>query len=117
MSVAKPVGWLLWLPHCSCLIVLCILFFRHSIGTEEQVVRRARVSMAVTPVTKQIDTLAAEFPAQTNYLYVTISCRLDHWITRSRHERTDPCAVQNWRFVMPMPPMCLNEQVHDVSWH
>lgn len=29
--------------------------------------------MGVLPVVKQIDTLAAEFPAQTNYLYVTYS--------------------------------------------
>jgi len=29
--------------------------------------------MGVTPVVKQIDTLAAEFPAHTNYLYVTYS--------------------------------------------
>jgi hypothetical protein len=33
--------------------------------------RRRRISMGVTPVVKQIDTLAAEFPAQTNYLYMT----------------------------------------------
>ena len=29
--------------------------------------------MGITPVVKQIDTLAAEYPAQTNYLYVTYS--------------------------------------------
>ncbi|KAJ1460559.1 hypothetical protein M885DRAFT_509598 [Pelagophyceae sp. CCMP2097] len=34
-------------------------------------VRRARLSVGVRPVTKQIDTLAAEFPARTNYLYMT----------------------------------------------
>lgn len=34
-------------------------------------VRRRRIAQGVKPVVKQIDTLAAEFPAQTNYLYVT----------------------------------------------
>ena len=36
-------------------------------------VRRIRKEMGVLPVVKQIDTLAAEYPAQTNYLYVTYS--------------------------------------------
>mgnify|MGYP002525336958 CR=1 FL=1 len=36
-------------------------------------VRRLRKEMGVLPVVKQIDTLAAEYPAKTNYLYVTYS--------------------------------------------
>lgn len=35
------------------------------------VVRQLRKSYGILPVVKQIDTLAAEYPAQTNYLYVT----------------------------------------------
>lgn len=35
------------------------------------VVRMLRKSYGILPVVKQIDTLAAEYPAQTNYLYVT----------------------------------------------
>ena len=34
-------------------------------------VRKARKAAGVTPFVKQIDTLAAEYPAQTNYLYTT----------------------------------------------
>ena len=34
-------------------------------------IRRYRKSLGIVPVVKQIDTLAAEFPAQTNYLYLT----------------------------------------------
>ena len=34
-------------------------------------VRKIRKDFGIVPVTKQIDTLAAEFPAQTNYLYCT----------------------------------------------
>lgn len=36
-------------------------------------VRNHRKSVGILPVVKQIDTLAAEYPAQTNYLYLTYS--------------------------------------------
>ena len=50
-----------------------------AIGLEEQMdmeeavntVRRYRKKLGILPVVKQIDTLAAEYPAQTNYLYLT----------------------------------------------
>lgn len=35
------------------------------------VIRHLRKTYGILPVVKQIDTLAAEYPAQTNYLYVT----------------------------------------------
>lgn len=35
------------------------------------VIRQLRKNYGILPVVKQIDTLAAEYPAQTNYLYVT----------------------------------------------
>ena len=37
----------------------------------EQVIRNLRKDMGITPFVKRIDTLAAEFPADTNYLYTT----------------------------------------------
>ena len=51
-----------------------------AIGLEDEIgnmhkamleVRRMRKERSILPVVKQIDTLAAEYPAQTNYLYVT----------------------------------------------
>jgi len=42
-----------------------------TLGADEVAVRRHRKELGVLPVVKQIDTLAAEFPAQTNYLYMT----------------------------------------------
>merc|ERR1719210_3115437 len=44
-----------------------------ALGTkvEESAVRMARKEAKILPVVKQIDTLAAEFPAVTNYLYMT----------------------------------------------
>ncbi|MDP3741905.1 MAG: carbamoyl-phosphate synthase (glutamine-hydrolyzing) large subunit, partial [Candidatus Micrarchaeota archaeon] len=40
-------------------------------NTTESKIREQRKKLNVIPVVKQIDTLAAEYPAQTNYLYVT----------------------------------------------
>lgn len=53
-----------------------------AVGLEDEVnnmhkavllIRQLRKSYGILPVVKQIDTLAAEYPAQTNYLYVTYS--------------------------------------------
>lgn len=40
-------------------------------SSNELAVRQLRVEAGITPVVKQIDTVAAEFPAFTNYLYLT----------------------------------------------
>lgn len=40
-------------------------------SSNELAVRRLRVENGITPFVKQIDTVAAEFPAFTNYLYLT----------------------------------------------
>jgi carbamoyl-phosphate synthase/aspartate carbamoyltransferase len=45
-----------------------------AVSSSELVVRRRRCAFNVTPVVKQIDTLAAEFPSDTNYLYVVRGC-------------------------------------------
>ena len=51
----------------------------HAIGMEGEMedaivtLRRHRKERGIVPVVKQIDTLAAEYPAQTNYLYLTYS--------------------------------------------
>lgn len=43
----------------------------HNIPVDATKVRNFRKSQGILPVVKQIDTLAAEYPAMTNYLYVT----------------------------------------------
>ena len=40
-------------------------------NTDESTIRSYRKSANILPVVKQIDTLAAEWPAKTNYLYLT----------------------------------------------
>ncbi len=47
------------------------------LGVGEDSVREARVRLGVTPVTKVIDTLAAEWPSKTNYLYQTFDAAVD----------------------------------------
>ncbi len=46
-------------------------------GSSELLVRRRRGEAGLRPAVKQIDTLAAEYPARTNYLYVTYNGRED----------------------------------------
>ncbi|WFD29188.1 carbamoyl-phosphate synthase (glutamine-hydrolyzing) [Malassezia sp. CBS 17886] len=41
------------------------------VGSTEAAVRAARKALGITPFVKRIDTVAAEYPAQTNYLYTT----------------------------------------------
>jgi len=41
------------------------------LNSNELAVRRLRVEAGISPFVKQIDTVAAEFPAYTNYLYTT----------------------------------------------
>ena len=51
-----------------------LIFFPKAIGESDKEimqVRNYRISKNIVPYVKQIDTLAAEYPAQTNYLYLT----------------------------------------------
>ncbi len=41
------------------------------LDADPEEIRQRRIEANVTPIVKQIDTLAGEFPAQTNYLYLT----------------------------------------------
>lgn len=49
------------------------LIYKDKIDSEEQVmrIRKYRKSLGIVPYVKQIDTLAGEFPAKSNYLYLT----------------------------------------------
>ncbi|WVQ82025.1 carbamoyl-phosphate synthase, large subunit [Cryptococcus sp. DSM 104549] len=50
------------------------------LNSNELAVRRLRVEAGITPFVKQIDTVAAEFPAFTNYLYTTYNA-IEHDVT------------------------------------
>lgn len=47
------------------------------LSTTQQKVRERREKLNLNPVIKQIDTLGAEYPAQTNYLYLTYNGEQD----------------------------------------
>ncbi|MCP8309307.1 MAG: carbamoyl-phosphate synthase (glutamine-hydrolyzing) large subunit [archaeon] len=47
------------------------------VGKSEAEIRKTRKSLGILPVIKQIDTLAAEWPATTNYLYLTYNGYID----------------------------------------
>ena len=52
--------------------------------TTEEKVRAQRKKLGVLPTIKQIDTLAGEFPAKTNYLYLTYHGE-EHDVVRDEH--------------------------------
>jgi hypothetical protein len=45
--------------------------------SSELIIRQTRQQMGLNPVVKQIDTVAAEYPAFTNYLYLTYNATTD----------------------------------------
>ena len=53
-------------------------------NSAEKKVREIRIEAGITPFVKQIDTVAAEFPAFTNYLYLTYDAT-EHDITFDDH--------------------------------
>ncbi|GHT77955.1 carbamoyl-phosphate synthase (glutamine-hydrolyzing) [Bacteroidia bacterium] len=59
----------------------------HTIDENLLNVRAYRKKMGVVPYVKQIDTLAGEFPAQTNYLYLTYH-GVEHDVAFERDERS-----------------------------
>jgi carbamoyl-phosphate synthase/aspartate carbamoyltransferase len=54
------------------------------IGSTELAVRRLRLETSISPFVKQIDTVAAEFPAYTNYLYMMYNA-IEHGVDFTDH--------------------------------
>jgi carbamoyl-phosphate synthase large subunit len=54
---------------------------------EETEIRKTRKEWGVVPVVKRIDTLAAEWPAQTNYLYLTYGGNANDFEVNSSSEK------------------------------
>jgi carbamoyl-phosphate synthase large subunit len=69
-------------------------------------VRTERIRLGITPFIKQIDTLAGEFPAQTNYLYLTYH--------GSEHDVTFPAAA-NRAIVLGGGPYSIGSSV-EFDW-
>lgn len=62
-------------------------------------IRHLRKKLGIVPMVKQIDTLAAEYPAETNYLYLTYSGHLAKQVLNRRiaSEILTNC-IQVWFF-------------------
>lgn len=54
------------------------------VSSKEDAVRAQRKSFGITPFVKRIDTLAAEYPAHTNYLYTTYNAS-EHDVDFNEH--------------------------------
>ena len=67
-------------------------------------IRKHRKSVGIVPVVKQIDTLAAEYPAQTNYLYLTYAVE-GYDINYYKNEKSDQLQprdrIYRLRYVRP----------------
>jgi len=60
-------------------------------------VRQYRKQMGIVPYVKQIDTLAAEYPAQTNYLYLTYAgCAHDIDFTQHQQHQSAFSVINDW---------------------
>ncbi len=57
-----------------------------TINQPAEKIREMRIQHGITPVVKQIDTLAGEFPAQTNYMYLTYH-GTEHDITFTQNKK------------------------------
>lgn len=57
------------------------------VGKDDLDVRKIRKEAGILPVVKQIDTLAAEWPAKTNYLYLTYGGTTNDFEVESSQER------------------------------
>ncbi|MFH0832136.1 MAG: carbamoyl-phosphate synthase (glutamine-hydrolyzing) large subunit [Candidatus Aenigmatarchaeota archaeon] len=69
------------IPHdvllCAKMLGFSDLQIAVCLNSDESVVRKRRKELKIIPVVKQIDTLAGEFPAKTNYLYFTYNGNKD----------------------------------------
>lgn len=72
---------------------------------KEEVIRSKRIQLGVLPIVKQIDTLAGEFEAQTNYLYMTY-----HGTYHDLNPSIDPPII-----VIGSGPYCIGSSV-EFDW-
>lgn len=73
--------------------------------TSEEEIRSKRIEMGIVPCVKQIDTMAGEFDAETNYLYMTY---------HGAYHDLDP-SVKKATIVMGSGPYCIGSSV-EFDW-
>jgi carbamoyl-phosphate synthase large subunit len=92
------------------------------VKSDEMKVRTYRKKKGVTPVVKQIDTLGAEFPAKTNYLYLTYWGTKDDIIfknskleTRNNEGAVKSSSLKKKAIVLGSGPYCIGSSV-EFDW-
>ncbi|UCG42738.1 MAG: carbamoyl-phosphate synthase large subunit, partial [candidate division WOR-3 bacterium] len=75
-------------------------------GTDEEKVRSRRLELKVKPVVRRIDTLAGEFPAATNYLYMTYG---------GQHPEVEPEKRGRPVVILGSGPYCIGSSV-EFDW-
>ena len=84
------------------------------IGEEELVVRGVRQKAGIVPYVKQIDTLAAEYPAKTNYLYMTYHGS-KHDVDFGLERKTKGCGTGKKMIVLGSGAYCIGSSV-EFDW-
>ncbi|KKR66081.1 MAG: Carbamoyl-phosphate synthase, large subunit, partial [Candidatus Curtissbacteria bacterium GW2011_GWA1_40_47] len=64
-------------------------------NSAEEKIRKLRKKYGIYPQVKQIDTLAAEYPAQTNYLYLTYNGESDDINSKSKARNSKQYQISN----------------------
>ena len=64
-------------------------------NSAEEKIRKLRKKYGIYPKVKQIDTLAAEYPAQTNYLYLTYNGESDDINSKSKARNSKQYQISN----------------------
>ena len=84
-------------------------------GSAEKEILSLRNEFNIHPFTKQIDTLAAEYPAQTNYLYLTYNGSEDDDIGYNSDDNPIHAAGKEKVIVLGSGPYCIGSSV-EFDW-
>lgn len=89
---------------------------RSLLSQKEHMVRAVRKRLGIVPVIKQIDTLAAEFPAQTNYLYLTYN-GVENDVNPTGRVRAVPASASKaGRLLLPTASIPISKQPSQIHW-
>lgn len=85
------------------------------INRSEDEVRQARKKMGIIPVAKQIDTMAAEYPAKTNYLYLTYHGQKDDVDYRRTRPKRNTASLRKKIITLGSGPYAIGTSV-EFDW-
>ncbi len=86
----------------------------HELNVDKESIRTMRKEHGITPFVKQIDTLAGEFPAQTNYMYLTYH-GTEHDVTFDASSHQPPATGSKRAIVLGGGPYSIGSSV-EFDW-